>query len=291
MQSSFSGRNPSAGSARAPLTMSHGVKKSPQAISAIVVGLNEAHLLGDCLTGIWFCDEIIYVDLGSIDNSVEVAQRHGAEVRHHDRVPSGEYIVAELCGEARHDWILFIDPDENLDSLIAEELMSRFESFDKSSNVGSVAGPWQFYFKGKALVGTPWGGAKPRPFLANRNRFEFAPETHRGRILRHGFDQELLVEGGQIDHYWSNSWLGLVRKHLRYLKTEGGSRFRRGERISLGGVVASVPKTISQTYGGSWDKRDGLQGVMLCALWVWYKSMALFSLWRFERLQKKQSRA
>jgi len=262
-------------------------------ISAIIVGLNEAHLLDDCLTGIDFCDEIIYVDLGSEDGSIEIAERHRADVRHHARVPFGEYIVAELQRETRNEWILFLDPDEYLDRSLVQELKRGFGRVQQSKTVGVVSGRCQFYFKGKALIGTPWGGTRPRRFLAHRDRFVFTAEVHRGRTLRDGFDETLLVGEGIIHHFWADSWRQLIAKHLRYLKAEGESRFRRGDRISLGGVFASVPPLISQTYRRYWDRRDGLQGALLSFLWVSYKTLSLLNLWRFQthqqRAKKKRS--
>jgi len=256
-------------------------------ISAIIVGFNEANLLDDCLTGINFCDEIIYVDLGSEDGSIEIAERHRADVRHHARVPFGEYIVAELYRETRNEWILFLDPDEYLDGPLVQELKRGFGRVQQSKTVGVVSGRWQFYFKGKALRGTPWGGTRPRRFLAHRDRFVFTAEVHRGRTLRDGFDETLLVGEGIIHHFWADSWRQLIAKHLRYLKAEGGARFRRGDRISLGGVIASVPPLISQTYRRYWDRRDGLQGALLSLLWVSYKTLSLLDLWRFQARQHR----
>ena len=46
----------------------------------MVVGFNEEKLLSNCLSSLFFCDEIIYADLGSKDLSIEVAESFAAKI-------------------------------------------------------------------------------------------------------------------------------------------------------------------------------------------------------------------
>jgi glycosyltransferase involved in cell wall biosynthesis len=263
---------------------------SPQSklrVTAIVVGLNEADVLGRCLDSIAFCEELIYVDLGSTDNSLEIAANAGATILHHPRVPSGEYAISNVYRDAKYSWILFVDPDEFLDEELQDDLRREFENCRINETVGVFSVPWQFYFKQKKLHGTPWGGRRPRMMLAHSSRFDFLPETHRGRILRPGFTERIIESDGNLNHFWSNSWSSLIQKHLRYLKTEGGSRYRRGDRISLGGIVVAIPKVFVATFK-KLDKRDGVRGVGLSLLWSIYMSQALLNLWLYG-LNKKSA--
>lgn len=47
-------------------------------LSAVVVAYNEAHYLSECLRRLTFCDEILVIDLGSQDRSIEIAKGQGA---------------------------------------------------------------------------------------------------------------------------------------------------------------------------------------------------------------------
>ena len=49
-------------------------------ITGIVIAKNEENRLADCLDSLSFCDEIIVVDNGSEDRTVDIAKRMGAEV-------------------------------------------------------------------------------------------------------------------------------------------------------------------------------------------------------------------
>jgi glycosyltransferase involved in cell wall biosynthesis len=59
-------------------------------------------------------DEVVVVDTGSVDDTVEIARRFGAEVLHH---PWGDDFAAARnvsLDQARGAWILYIDADERL---------------------------------------------------------------------------------------------------------------------------------------------------------------------------------
>ena len=252
-------------------------------ISAIVVGLDEGYLLRNCLASLNFCSELIYVDLGSHDDSVLIAQELATTVTHHDLVPIGEYVVAKLVNDLKHDWVLFLDPDEVLDSILQNDIAKLFEQDKISDTIGVISAPEVYYFKNRLLNGTPWGGVRGRLLIAHRRRFKFSAEVHRGRELNTGFEQLPLQTEGIIHHYWSSSWKSLFRKHRRYLKLEGRSLYSTGQRISLGGVVVALPNRLVSTFRESWKISDGMRGFLLCLFWVWYKSAAQFSLWSYQR--------
>lgn len=80
-------------------------------ISAVVITRNEAARIGRCLDSVRWCDEIVVVDSGSVDETVKLARDAGARVIHHEWQgygPQKRFAVAQ----AAHDWVLCIDADE-----------------------------------------------------------------------------------------------------------------------------------------------------------------------------------
>ncbi|MDR6999286.1 glycosyltransferase [Neobacillus niacini] len=104
-------------------------------ISMCMIVKNEADCLPRCLKSVKdIVDEIIIVDTGSTDETVQVAKNFGAQVI---LIPwKGDFSHARNAGlnRARGTWILFLDADEELDADDLEQLRicaehQEFEAF------------------------------------------------------------------------------------------------------------------------------------------------------------------
>ncbi|MCF6149106.1 MAG: tetratricopeptide repeat protein [Candidatus Kuenenia sp.] len=85
-------------------------------ISACMIVKNEERFLPQCLESIKDAvDEIIIVDTGSTDKTVEIAKTFGAKVYHHPWRNSFSEARNHSLRYATSDWILQIDADEELE--------------------------------------------------------------------------------------------------------------------------------------------------------------------------------
>jgi len=85
-------------------------------LSACMIVKNEEKFLSQCLTSMkGAVDEIIVVDTGSTDTTVEIARSFGANVYHHPWNNSFSEARNHSLKYARGDWILQIDADETLE--------------------------------------------------------------------------------------------------------------------------------------------------------------------------------
>lgn len=92
-------------------------------ISACLIVKNEEEFMEGCLKSVKpFVDEIIVVDTGSTDKSVEIAQRFGAKIYHHPWEGDFSKHRNQSMSYARGDWILMIDADEVLEKESAKHL-------------------------------------------------------------------------------------------------------------------------------------------------------------------------
>jgi hypothetical protein len=252
-------------------------------ISAIVVGLNEGSLLRACLPRLSICDELLYFDLGSQDDSIEVARRFGAQVIQHEPVTSCEWIHAEYASRTRHPWILITDPDEVIGTGLVQEILELFAGDGLAADIGAVSAPWQFYFGRQKLRGTPWGGINRRLVLAHRDRFLFRPLIHVGREVKPGYRiLELEPRGDNlVHHYWMRNVRQLLAKHRRYLVKEGEARFTRGQRTTWIRIALEPLRAFKHGFLVRRGYRDGLLGFLLCCFWAWYQTMAEISLRKY----------
>lgn len=85
------------------------------ALTVCLIVRNEEHCLGECLESIkkW-ADQIVVVDTGSTDNTVQVARQYGAQIEYfqweNDFANARNYSLKFATG----DWILVLDADEQL---------------------------------------------------------------------------------------------------------------------------------------------------------------------------------
>jgi len=84
-------------------------------LSLSMIVRDEAERLDDCLASVaGFVDELVVVDTGSQDASMEIARRHGATV--HQIAWPGDFAPArnQALDRVNGDWVLVLDADEQL---------------------------------------------------------------------------------------------------------------------------------------------------------------------------------
>ena len=94
-----------------------------QPLSAVLITLNAASQLPACIDSLAFCDEIVVIDSGSADGTVEIARKAGARVIHQDWLgygPQKRFAV----GQAAHDWVLCLDADERVSDRLRESILA-----------------------------------------------------------------------------------------------------------------------------------------------------------------------
>lgn len=94
-------------------------------ISVVLLTRNEERNIDACLRSCVFADEIIVVDDGSDDRTVEIAEQHGARIFH--RVLNGDWGAQKNFGikQARFHWVFLIDADERVTPDLAEKIRER----------------------------------------------------------------------------------------------------------------------------------------------------------------------
>ncbi len=94
----------------------------PQLSLAMIVK-NEARCLARCLQSIRsMVDEMVMVDTGSTDDTVEIAKKFGAKVLHFDWVNDFSAARNFALDQTNGDWILVLDADEHASEALVKEI-------------------------------------------------------------------------------------------------------------------------------------------------------------------------
>ena len=84
-------------------------------LSLCMITKNEEKNISRCLNSVKeIVDEIIIVDTGSTDNTIEIAKSYGANIYHYDWTNDFSDARNKSLEKATKDWILVLDADEEL---------------------------------------------------------------------------------------------------------------------------------------------------------------------------------
>src|SRR5690625_597561 len=180
----------------------------PVPISVFIITKNEEARLGRTLAAVAWAEQIIVVDSGSTDRTLEIAAAAGAEIHHRDWQGYGQQksFAESLC---RHDWMLNLDADEVVTSELAEEIRA-FLARDPAPSACRIR-----------ILNVYPGSERPR-FLANDYNeirlYHHAIARYRAHPLfdRVETDAEPLQLRAPIHHFPVVSWGQLVAKLNAY---------------------------------------------------------------------------
>lgn len=106
-------------------------------LSVILITNNEANNILECLASVRFADQIVVVDSGSTDNTVELARSAGAHVVQTTDWPGFGAQKNRALDLATCDWVFSIDADERVTPELAEQLKAAID-FDFGEDVAIV---------------------------------------------------------------------------------------------------------------------------------------------------------
>jgi glycosyltransferase involved in cell wall biosynthesis len=90
-------------------------------ISAIILAGNAENLIKDCLESLSWVDEILIINTGSTDKTVDIAKKFKTQVL---TAPKGNFSDWRNFGakKAEGDWLFYVDVDERVTPLLRKEI-------------------------------------------------------------------------------------------------------------------------------------------------------------------------
>lgn len=108
-------------------------------LSVVMIAKNAADLLPDCLDSVSWADEIIVLDSGSTDGTVELARRLGAQVYTHTDWRGYGIQRQRAQDYATGDWVLMIDTDERVTPELRQAILTVLAARSAAPSTASPA--------------------------------------------------------------------------------------------------------------------------------------------------------
>ncbi|MBF0454333.1 MAG: glycosyltransferase family 2 protein [Magnetococcales bacterium] len=182
-------------------------KKLP--LSVTIITLNESDALPACLESVAFAEDLVVVDSGSTDDTLQIAQSMGARVFSQPWLGYGQQKNFAV-DQARHDWVLCLDADERVDPLLRASIETALSHPNPPFNGYQIAR--RNHFLGRGLK---HGFGYPDINIRLMNR-------HRGRWTEPSVHEYIQVTGpvGRLDgdllHFSAENFQQYLEKHNRY---------------------------------------------------------------------------
>lgn len=221
-------------------------------LSVVIIAKNEASNIGPCIESVAWADEIVVVDAGSADNTVNIARELGAAVYVHADWPGFGPQKNRALNYATGDWVFSIDADER----VTPELRIEIEQAMASGGADGYFCPRLSQFCGIFIHHCGW---YPDYVLRlfRRGAGRFSESLVHESVLLKGKTDKLKCP---LLHYSYLTTDDVERKVAHYSSAAAEQMFKAGKRASLAGAALSGTWAFLRTYIIRLGVLDGIAG-------------------------------
>lgn len=253
-------------------------------ISVVINTYNEEKTLPKALDSVKkLADEVVVCDMHSSDQTVEIAKKAGAKVYKHKRVdyvePARNFAISKATG----DWVLILDPDEEISSSLAKKLL----------NISKKPGANYYRLPRKNLVFNKW--LKHSLWWPDYNIRFFKKGSVSWNEVIHavpmtqgkGKDLDAKETNAIIHHHYKSIDQYLERLN-RYTTVQKRIKEKEGYKFNyLDLIKKPIGEFLSRFFYGEGYK-DGLHGIALAALQGFSEFILYLKLWQDEGFKEEK---
>jgi glycosyltransferase involved in cell wall biosynthesis len=247
-------------------------------LSVTIVAQDEEADIGECVASVAWADEVIVVDGGSRDRTVEIAERAGARVI---RQPWTGYAAQKnfALDRATHDWVLSVDADERVTTELRAEVMA---ALDRGPEYDGYQVPRRSYFLGQWMRHGGWyPDYNLRLFRRGKGRFR-EREVHE----RVDVDGRVGALHAPIDHYTYRTLSEYVQRMDRYSTLAAHELRRAGVSVGPVDLLVRPAATFVRMYVVQRGFLDGFRGLLLAGCYASYTFFKYAKAWEAARASK-----
>lgn len=243
-------------------------------LTAIIPTLNEATVIERALQSVRFADEVIVIDSGSTDQTVDIARKHGARIIHRafDNFSAQKNFAIQ---QAAHPWVLILDADEELTPALREEMKGVLQS------PNAEAGYWlhrTYHFMGKRIRYSGWQTDKVLR-LFKRDQGHYTGLVHE----KMNIDGSVGSLKNKIEHYGYKSFDHYIQKMSHYKWLQAGELRRKSKPLNLFHFTVKPAFRFFSHYIIRLGFLDGTAGFILASLQAYGVFTRYVKYWLLKR--------
>lgn len=245
-------------------------------LAILILTCNEEDNIADVVENAKKCtDEVVIIDSGSTDRTVELAKEHGAKVAF--RAWTNDFSAQRnfALEQTEADWVLYLDADERLnDELITEikRIVARGK-MDTQYAITRKSVAFDVTFSYGVLYPDHVRRMFPRKEVRWVNKVHEHPEC--------GLSEERLP--GYIEHHTYKDWHEWEEKLCLYTTIWAQDAYKRGKRTSMGGILLHSIGGFFKMLVVRRGFLDGAIGSYLCCTHFFYTMLKYLKLHELQR--------
>ena len=249
-------------------------------ISVCIICKNEESKIEACLQSVSWADEIVVVDSGSTDRTLDIVKKYTDKVFVREDWPGFGEQKRRAEALASNDWIFSIDADEVVPETLALEIQTAL----KSANVEQVLSVNRLtHFCGEFVYHSGWYPDK-LPRIYNRSRYRYNQKMVHESLECKG--APIIDLQHNLLHYTFSDLSSYLQKRTRYAEAWAQEKNNKGKKGSLlNGLVAAV-FAFTRHYFLRCGFLDGRIGFLIAAIQVQY-TFNKYALLKFKNINTK----
>jgi len=196
-------------------------------ISVCIICKNEQDKIEACLKSVTWADEIIVVDSGSTDQTLNIVKRYTDKIFVYQDWPGFGKQKRRAEEHSSNDWLFSIDADEVVPAALAEEIKAAVEkaSINDVYTVNRLT-----HFCGQYIYHSGWYPDRIVR-LYNKTRFRFNENMVHESISCSAATKTDLKHN--LLHYTFSDLSVYLQKRMRYANESAEEKFKKGKKGSL----------------------------------------------------------
>jgi len=244
-------------------------------ISVVIITKNEEENIERCLKSVVWADEIIILDSGSTDNTIDICRKFNCKVVESEWLGFGKTKNLAVS-KSRNNWILSIDADEE----VSNDLKKSLEGFTYQKKYYAYRVKRKSFYLNKLINYSGWQNDCPIRFFNKKYANFNSLEVHESVITD---DKRISFIDGHLLHFPYPSIEQHIKKINLYSQLGSKKLLQDNKKVYLLSSVFSGIFKFIKMYFLKLGFLDGKEGFVLCLISSFGVSLKYFKLWSFLR--------